>query len=68
MSSRYAKHNVVHEALKRLGCVAQAEGYEKELEEAKRSGDGGLLDIAGINRNLVVCSNQINLGEEAATC
>jgi hypothetical protein len=27
--------------------------------------DCGLLDIAGMDRNLVVCSNQINLGEEA---
>jgi hypothetical protein len=29
---------VVHEALKRLGCIAQAEEHERQLEEAKRSG------------------------------
>jgi hypothetical protein len=32
--------------------------------KTKRSGDGGHLDIAGMDRNLVVCSNQIDLGDE----
>jgi hypothetical protein len=34
------------------------------FEEAERSGDGGFLDIAGMDRNLVVCSNQVDLGEK----
>jgi hypothetical protein len=45
--------NVVHEALNRLGCIAQAEGHERELEEAKRSGDGNcflLFEIKTRNR------------------
>jgi hypothetical protein len=33
----------------------------------ERSGNGGLLDIAEMDRNLVVCSNQIDLGEEVTT-
>jgi hypothetical protein len=37
--------NVVHEALKCLNGVAQAEGHEGELEYAKGSGNGGLLYI-----------------------
>jgi hypothetical protein len=59
--------NVVHEALKRLGCFSQAEGHERELEKAKMSGDGRLLDIAGMDGYLVLCSNQIDLGEKATT-
>jgi hypothetical protein len=57
----------VHEALKCLGGVAQAEGHEGELEEAKGSGGGGFLYIAGIDGNLVVCPHKIDLGEEATT-
>jgi hypothetical protein len=40
----------------------------RELKEAKKSGDGGLLDIGEMNTSLVVSSNQIDLGEEATTC
>jgi hypothetical protein len=53
--------------LKRLGCVAQAEGHERELEEAKRSSYGGLLDVGGVDRNLIVCSDSIDLRENART-
>jgi hypothetical protein len=54
--------SVVHERLKCLRCVAQANGHERKFEEAKKSDDGGLLVIAGMDRNLVVCSHQIDVG------
>jgi hypothetical protein len=41
----------VHEALERLGGVAQAEGHERELEKAEWSGDGGLLCIVVMDGN-----------------
>jgi hypothetical protein len=39
--------------LRRLGCVAQAEGHERELEEAKGGSYGGLLDVGRIDRTLL---------------
>jgi hypothetical protein len=59
--------NVVHEVLKRLRGVAQAEEHEGEHEDAKGSGDGGFLYIAGMRGNLVVCPLQTDLWEEATT-
>jgi GTP cyclohydrolase III len=49
--------DVVHEALKCLSAVASAQRHERKLEEAKRSGDGGLTDTAAMDRNLVLCWN-----------
>jgi hypothetical protein len=46
---------------------AWAEIHDRKIEKAKRSGDGGFLDMTGMDKNLVVCSNQIDLGEEKAT-
>jgi hypothetical protein len=71
MSSKYAEQKSsscsdVHEALKCFRVFAQAEGHEGKLEGTKRS-DGGLLDIAGVDRKSVICSNQSDLGEETAT-
>jgi hypothetical protein len=53
--------NHIHVALKRLGGIAQVEGHERELKEAKESGDGGLLYIIMVDGNLVVCPHQIDL-------
>jgi hypothetical protein len=47
--------------------VAQAEGQEEKLKQAKGSGDGSLLDIAWVDRNLVVGPHQVDLGEETTT-
>jgi hypothetical protein len=46
-------------------ALRKAKGHEGKLEVAKRSGDGGLLDIAGADGNLGVCSNQIDFGQVA---
>jgi hypothetical protein len=52
--------HLVHKSLERLGGVTQAEGHERELEKAKGSCDGGLLDVAGMDGELVVRSHQVN--------
>jgi hypothetical protein len=46
-----------------LGGVAQAEAQEEELEYAEWSGNGGLLYIVGMDRDLIVSSRQFDLGE-----
>jgi hypothetical protein len=56
--------NVIHKALKRLGSVVQAEGHEGELKRAECSGDGDLLYIVRMDGDLVVCSHQVDLGED----
>ena len=42
----------------------QTEGHKWEFEEAKWSGDGGLLYVFRVDRNLIVGSNQINFGKD----
>jgi hypothetical protein len=44
-----------------------AEEHERELEEAKGSSDGDLLDIAEMYGNLVVGPHQVDLREETTT-
>jgi hypothetical protein len=57
-----SSQNVVHEALRCLGGVAQAEGHEGELEKAEWSGDDCLLYIVRMNGDLVLRSHQVDLG------
>jgi hypothetical protein len=59
--------NVIHEALERLGGVVQKEGHEWELEEAERSCNNGLLDIIGMDGDLVIGSHQVDFGKDGAT-
>jgi hypothetical protein len=59
-----SSQNVVHEALERLGGVAQTEG---ELENTECSGDGGFLYIVRMHGNFVVRSHQVDLGEDGTT-
>lgn len=56
--------NVVHEVLKRLGGVAQADGHEGELEKADWSGDGCLPCIVRMDCGMVVGSHQVDHGED----
>jgi hypothetical protein len=49
--------------LERLGGVTQAEGHERELEMAEWRGDGGLLYNVRMDGDLVICSHQVDLGE-----
>jgi hypothetical protein len=62
-----SSHNVIHEALKRLGGVALTEDREEEFEEAKGSGDDCFLYVVGMDRNVDACLHQIDLREEAKT-
>jgi hypothetical protein len=45
--------------------VAQAAGHEGKLEEVKGCSNGGLLDIVGMDGDLVVSSYQVDLGAKA---
>nr|VZI35140.1 unnamed protein product [Spirometra erinaceieuropaei] len=47
-----AKHSV-YEPLKGLGDVAEPKRYAEELQEAKRNGDGRLLNVLWDNANSV---------------
>jgi hypothetical protein len=53
--------------LESLGRIAQTEGHEGKLEETERCSDGGLRDISGMYRNLVVRSDKIDFREDATT-
>jgi hypothetical protein len=48
-------------------CVAHDEGHEKELKEAKESCYGDPIDVGGIHRYLVVCSDFTELIENTRT-
>jgi hypothetical protein len=48
----------VHEALKGLDGVAQAEGHEGEFEDALGNGNGSLLCIVGMDGNLDMWSGE----------
>ena len=50
----YTKSRPVHEALKRLCCITEAEGHPEELEESKGRGDSRLGDILWGHWDLVV--------------
>ena len=58
--------DLVHKPLKGLGCIPQAKGHLEELKKSKGGGDGGLRYILRSDRDLVVGSNQIYLGEGGA--
>jgi hypothetical protein len=59
--------NFVHEALICLGGVAQAEGHEGKFEQAEWSGNGRLVYVVGLGGDFVVCSHQVDLGEDGTT-
>jgi hypothetical protein len=52
--------HLVHESVECLGGVMKVEGHEREFKKAKGSCDGGLLDIAGMEVDLVVSSHQVD--------
>jgi hypothetical protein len=58
-----SSQHFVHESLERLGCVAEAKGHVEELEEAEGSCDGGLWNVVGMHRNLIVGSHQVDFGK-----
>jgi hypothetical protein len=58
--------NLVHETLEHLGGVSQAKGHIGKFEKAERGGDGCLLDVIRVDRNLVVRPYKVNFGEDGA--
>ena len=52
-----------HQALERLGGVLQPERHPEELEEPEGGGDGGLRDVVGSHRDLVIAANQVQGGK-----
>ena len=58
--------DLVHKSLEGLGCIPQAKGHLQELKKSKGGGDGGLRNVLRCDRDLVVGSNQINLGKDGA--
>ena len=59
-----AAQNLVHQSLKGLGGVLQAEGHPDELKEAEGRYDRRLLHVFGRHRDLVVSPNQVQDGEK----
>jgi hypothetical protein len=49
-----------------LGGVSQAKGHIRKFEKAERGGDGGLLDVVGVDGDLVVRPYKVNFGEGGA--
>ena len=45
---------VVHEVLKRLGCIAESKRHDHILKQAKRCDDGRLWDVFSCHWDLVV--------------
>jgi hypothetical protein len=62
-----AMQDVIHEPLKCLGGVSKAEGHPQEFEEAKRGGHSCLRNILLGYWDLMVCPDQINVGEDGCT-
>ena len=58
--------DLVHKLPEGLGCIPKAEGHLQELKKSKDGGDGGLKNVLRFDRDLVVGSNQINLGKDGA--
>ena len=60
-----APQQLVHEALKSHSSILQPEWHPKEFKETKRSDDGRLLYIRGVDRNLVVALLEVELAEDS---
>ena len=65
---RDATEDAVHQPLECLGSVLETKGHAEELPELKGSNDGRLGDICRHNRDLVVDTYQVHLGEDLLAC
>ena len=54
--------NLVHETLEGLGGVSQTKGHIGKFEKSERNGDCCLLDVVGVDGNLVVPPYKVNFG------
>ena len=62
-----ATQNAIHQALKRLGRVLEAEWHPQELEEAEWSDDRRLLDVLRRHGDLVISPYQVQHRKESGT-
>jgi hypothetical protein len=53
--------DIIHDALERRWCIAEAKGHNNPLEGAKLCVEGGFLDIFVLNSDLVEPTNKVNL-------
>jgi hypothetical protein len=58
----------VHEPLESLGCIPESKRDAEELVQSKRRNDSGFGDVVCRHRNLMIATDQINLGEDAFPC
>ena len=56
--------DLVNEPLGGLCCVEQAKRHSSEFEQPKGRSDSCFVDVGGLHWDLVVCPNQIDLGED----
>jgi len=54
--------DLAHDSLKGLGGIPHAEGHKRKLKNAKRGRGGNhrFLNVVRVDRNLVICSHQVN--------
>jgi hypothetical protein len=57
----------VHVVLEGWPCISQAKGHPLVLEQAKGGGEGGLLHVLWVDRDLVVPLSKVDLGEHRAS-
>ena len=62
------RQHLVHEALESHSSVLQAEWQPDKLDQSAGCDDGGLLDVGGVDRYLVVALLQVELAEDSCTC
>ena len=64
--TRRAGHHPVHQALEGVSGIPHAERHPGKFEEAKGRDDGGLRDVGGVHRDLMVALPEVDLGEDAS--
>ena len=62
-----SSEHFIHEPLARLRCVAQAERQSNGFPKAEGRRDGSLWDVSRLDWDLMECSSQVQLTEEATT-
>ena len=66
IAERKTSENHVHESLESLRGISEAEGHANKLKETELGGHGRFVDISGFDRNLVVCTHQVQLGKDSS--
>ena len=59
--------DLVNEPLESLCCVAQAKRHSSEFEQPKGCSDSCFGDVGGLHWDLMVCPDQIDLGEDGSS-